>query len=1258
MLLAKMVHPQPLLLVLFCLLLCQAQNGCSLKQSSLCHQAYTVSAEGYDSLECVETEYTFKPRPCRTLSYLLEHLHVRSCVNITISNDQILMDGLITIQDAHDWTIAGLDLIHINCTDASGLAFKRSHHIHLSNLKFVGCGAMNTHDDDDDYPPVEYSALYFFQGGDVDITRCGFYNGTGIGVIMDDVAGSSSLKSSNFKGNKILSDTKTSGGLLVRNGRSFELRKAMYTIDGCNFVENGNHECHYNGEDVIGANGGAVFTLSAGTNITISNSHFMHNSACQGGGLYINQKTIRSDVVVDIVLSTFEHNHALHDGGGVYVQQNKAKLSSTLYLSTMYLRLHSSNFTKNSGKSGGGLGVYNGNADGDIIINAVNSVWSRNKAPSGGFGIGLTGLPIGTERPSKNSTFHVMASFQGCEFSSNTNNGHLNSLSAVGAINLWGSQAEFIDTQFWNNMGTALYIHYFSYLSFLGNTLFDGNIGNKGGALYVDYSSMVGLIEGATSFHSNHATINGGAIYVEYTEENSVECVFESLRDLVNSSKRISVSFTNNTAGGLTLKGLNQSIFIGSADGCILEKHNRNVSMQNIILFNSAIFSYFPNEKSQVSSYATTIELDYDPKGCGGGCIEVMPGEYFYLNPTTKDVFGNDAYQYGTLALASQDHISDVELIAPRFTNMDNFTRNHPFSVKAGRSLMNRDDYDLFLEFFYTQHSNTNSSSVRVQIKLTECKAGFTFNVQAQVCQCNDFGNSNNLVCNSSSHSYACVRYGYWHGNYDNTKNTTLPCPAKNCNYHNGYCPNNSSSCPDAPDLCPLIASDSLCRKGRSGFLCSKCESNYSFTFAGERCVPSSTCSAQNTAFFTLGLIAYWICLVIFVLFILSFDLSIGSGIAYGIMYYFSVAITFTENSVTESFLISLVRTSVAVTQLYPQAFGDSPICFVENWRLNLQHQLFHYVTPAAVIFLIIVVIFASRVCRCPKIISPAQNSPIHAMCILILASYTSLTYTSFEILRPVRIGGELRVYADPDLKYFHSEHLPYALAALAIECLISLPICFLILFAPCLSGKVNMVKLRLKPILDEFQACYRPECRWFAGFYFLARQLIFLVNIIPLKSLPENNTYLHSINAVVLVIHCSYQPYKLKWLNVTDTLLLANLVFLSFFHLEYDSSLPNRAVIYVLILLPSLHLALVIVLAILKRLSHFFRHVKMRRRRFWSSRQPETTREIPSNIPTHTSVEIDEESETNFEGVVFFRDSGEREPLLADINGDSSRYQ
>ena len=1228
-------HQVMLVITFSCFLLLLAQRAFTSEQSPFCHpQTYTIAPVGNDSRECVDKDAQSRI-PCGSLEYLLTHIHGRNCVNVVISHDQSL-SRLIVLQDIQNWTITGNKSIpvSIHCKDESGLSFENANHLHLDNLVFVECSALNNQTGDD-YPLMEYSGLYFLHGSNVEITRCGFHDGSGTGVIMNNVAGKNLVRDSNFTGNRMVQNSAivnlTSGGLIVR--RQYPPGSSSYVLAGCSFVENVNSASHWDGDThIIGIGGGVTFNLSLPTSITVTNCNFANNEAWEGGGLHVYQAGGPSSVNVTVANSNFTQNSA-NRGGGMLLQQGRA------FGSSLNLTLLNTSFSGNGGTYQGGLGVYHGYTKGNMFLVATNSSWIRNSASTSGFAVGLFAHPISREKPSNVSDFHLEASFSHCKFKGNR--GKNFSQSAAGAVKLAGSKAEFADTLFFQNMGTALLIRSSSYVTFSGSTVFDRNHGNSGGALYVDKSSLVGLREGDLRFQQNHATRDGGAIYVEYSkQEYDKECVFESLSELLSdSSKNISVFFYNNTAGSL-----NQSIFVGNAEACLSRNSNGSVSMQDIILFDNKIFTYFPDNKTQVASFAKTINLT------NVGVIEVMPGESFGLFPAVKDTFGNDAYQYGNLALVPKvQSAAYVELVGPRFFNLDSFTHNSKLSIKSAKSMIHKGG--LYLEFLYTQKDSYHDGSAEVRIELVDCELGFAFNESRQICQCNK---SENLLCQSSQRHHTCIRYGYWYGNYTEALSTALPCPGRNCEYQDGNCPKSSGKCPGSPGFCQLESVNSLCWSGRSGLLCSECQSEYSYTFAGLNCAPNKTCRDRNTALFVLALLVYWIMLVAFMLIILNIDLSVGSGIVYGLMYYFSVVQVFTDNTVTDSFLQTLINSCVAVTQLTPQGFGDIMVCFIRSWRLMLQHQLFYYVTPIAVIFLIVVVIYASRCCRCPKSISPAQNTPIHAMCLLILASYTSVTFTSFKILRPIYIEGELRVFLDPKLEYFGKEHVLYALVALFFEIFVSLPVCFFILLAPCLSKKVNMVKLKLKPILDEFQACYRPECRWFAGFYFLARQLIFLVNAIPFNMLPEDNMYLHTINAGIFIFFCSVQPYKLKWLNILDALLLADLIFLSFIHLEYVSDYKQRAIGYFLILLPALYLVIIITWAVLKRSSYCFQRVRVCRQ-VMSRLSRKGNQELRSAL-SHTSVQISENGDGGDPGLHgnfndFFSDCPEREPLLADCD-------
>ena len=129
------------------------------------------------------------------------------------------------------------------------------------------------------------------------------------------------------------------------------------------------------------------------------------------------------------------------------------------------------------------------------------------------------------------------------------------------------------------------------------------------------------------------------------------------------------------------------------------------------------------------------------------------------------------------------------------------------------------------------------------------------------------------------------------------------------------------------------------------------------------------------------------------------------------------------------------------------------------------------------------------------------------------------------------------------------------------------------------------MVRLRVKPILDDFQACYCLKCRWFAGFYFLARQVLFMAYSIPHDTLPQDTSTLLCTNALVFIIHSIAQPYKSKWLNTLDTLLLLDVVLLSILRLDWDTKFMHQAIPYLLILPPIFYYLSVIVFIVCKRL-------------------------------------------------------------------------
>ena len=212
----------------------------------------------------------------------------------------------------------------------------------------------------------------------------------------------------------------------------------------------------------------------------------------------------------------------------------------------------------------------------------------------------------------------------------------------------------------------------------------------------------------------------------------------------------------------------------------------------------------------------------------------------------------------------------------------------------------------------------------------------------------------------------------------------------------------------------------------------------------------------------------------------------------------------------------------------------------------------------------------------------------------------------------------------------------------------------------------MNLVKLRLKPIVDEYQACYKANHRWYAGFYFLARQLMYLANWMPVQVIPQSNSLFQLICVIVLLVQTLVQPYKKQfwYLNVVDALLLTDLLLLSFVPISNATRVPafiNRIQFvtpYVLILLPSLYVFGIIFLLLVRYIRRIIfksccaKNLTQDHRVLVVVQEDQTTDEVYLE-DSEDEMEIERSTITDS----FFKDRGEREPLLRDAIPPAAAY-
>ncbi len=432
-------------------------------------------------------------------------------------------------------------------------------------------------------------------------------------------------------------------------------------------------------------------------------------------------------------------------------------------------------------------------------------------------------------------------------------------------------------------------------------------------------------------------------------------------------------------------------------------------------------------------------------------------------------------------------------------------------------------------------------------ITFLPCSNGFQYNDELRRCDCQENLNADltPVVCASSVNSVSqtpCVRHGYWYGKLrvDHNMSVYHYCHNDRCrgNYH--------QDCDGYQGYKQLPVNDSdLCARGLQGPLCTQCPEGMSLTYNSHDCVK---CTSGKVLGLVLLIVLQCLAIVVVILVFVKLNVRISTAGFYGFLYFYSVLSLLLWLPLPTG-LDATLGIIVSVTSLDFQLLRYTGMCFT-GFRA-IHYEALHYVYPVAVMFMIFVVIKIDQSgLRRSQFFS--GESSIQALCVILLITYTSLSETSLSILLPLQYQtpsntsvGTWFVHVDPGLPYMDTrDHLPYWLIAVVVELLLVLPFSLLMLTAPWVMRHVNLSKI--KPILDEYHNCFHDNCRWFAGVYLLARQVIFFISI--LGQLPELASYLQQIFCLLLLLLvATLHPYRQNILNIVDVLLLSLLTFLSF---------------------------------------------------------------------------------------------------------------
>ncbi|XP_064400727.1 uncharacterized protein LOC135346882 isoform X2 [Halichondria panicea] len=976
---------------------------------------------------------------------------------------------------------------------------------------------------------------------------------------------------------------------------------AVYTFEGCSFSLNrGIDQSGDNGSDttILPRNeihssfgrGGGLSLYFKGTamknTITINNCTFSNNSAGWGAGLniVIADNTIQN--VINVTGSHFTDNtcyvteSSKGSGGGV-------RVSSVVYYTHLMDKLLMRNsvsfeeciFVSNIALLGGAMALFYHHQQFSHRHQVFNASISGCSFESNSARLG-SAVSVDTEHYYPKGELGT-AVFSSCVFNNNTIV-YLDPEVAQYSVGIGALYVSEIPVTFEGymcfhfNNGTALaVVGTIVTISDQTNLEFKNNSGSNGGAI-----SLLGIatliIGKGTSFlfANNLARLNGGAIFNKYIGKedlrSSVKC-FLQYADPFENPKTWDTKFTfdSNQAGKL-----GQSIFSSTILPCAMFQRATNniTNVTDIFCWNTSTWVY-KNSKCSKEIYTSP--------------------RYFRQNKPNQSIFPGHTFKLHIEAKDDLDHDVSSSTVYTAYTNSSLTSEvQHAYAYISdqyvGISGSENQNITLILntDGFRDWH-------VEINLEMLKCPPGFASSSDNANTTCKCIGGGlgtfqGNLICNEDD-LISEIRNGYWIGFVPVYNNTKLYMGSSALVHK--YSKNETFRLSKRYDHLDKIQCSHL---HRTGPLCGECLKNYStavntFDYSCVQC-------NRNTTNFTLNVVAYLGLtylpyLVIFVI-IIYFDIRLMSGPLVGfILYAQLIGSGVIDLTLNTSPYFKGGDSPHKIQRMYRIAYGIfnlntfsqfmEPFCIREN--LNALDVICLDYAVAAFPLLLIIVIRLLMPLRSFKFFSkkrrignvstavavnnmnkPIEKPLIHVFVGFIYLSYTKYSLTSTKLFSTTEIFDQDGVTPNITLIYYAGQYyfgqkdyvLPYGLLAITIFIFVAVLLPLLLLgpldFMNWLLDQPKFYfltrywpTLRINIFLDAFRGCYKTNCKYFTGIYFLFRLIIFLIYVF---SSNEVLLRLWQLIFVVLLLMLVVwkQPYQKKFLNCLDSLILFNVVLIN----------------------------------------------------------------------------------------------------------------
>ena len=1054
-----------------------------------------VTIEGNDSIICCVEGKC----PCGSLFKALLHVENNSVINITssVSLHNVTRIGLETLNNI---TVTG-NGVTVACNNSGIFTCLYCSNVIIQGITWDQCGDPNH--------PNNTHAIGFKVAINISIIACTFQHTKACFVVLLPLSsGFVNVHDSRFLFNRVINLSQCSNGiyssLFITDGERETIQNVFISITGTLFYQNG---ISGYAEQALPVPTSATLNCILTTlqeiklqiqNLTVSTSFGL-------GGNFIFHET--SNVIMQITNMTFYNNS---NGGSI--------IRIISGFSKVFLWLNSCSYKHNVN---GSLKLVIQVRNSNVILYKLSIFGNRgsfmdNNLLASGNSIGHgSGILI---------TFFCHSSIINISFCNIQENIGTKSTVYIEDKSIFTQMVSIIASNFINNVESALHISGCT-VELGGNVLFMDNSGGRGAAIYLIQGSQIIIKENSSLEFIRNTASQGGAFFIELSYGCPPNGTIST--ELLNTS---TVLFTNNSA-----ENTGNSIYFNNPESC--------ASINDFLFFK---FNYSqPPELvgPPISTSPNKINV------CSTTCNDTsstcqipnknMLGQTIGINATVCDYYEsvsdivqfyvectncNDMYRLSSNRILVHNGLYDVTFLA----------------VNADRDIV--DDKNVTLNFSSAVTSKYRQLTATVSLELSSCQSGYVFDANIQQCRC--YEQSKNII--QCQQDYAEIKYGYWFGIAVFPKRTVSLCPIHYCSYDNhAETTNGYYKLPEELN--------GQCNSRRTGVACGECSEGYTLAYDSPDCINTDKCSAGMIFLVLVLTILYWIIMVALVFGLMQRKVSLGY--VYGLIYYYSIIdILLGSNLFISNGVFQLVTILSSFAKLTPQFLGR--LCFMQELS-GIDQQFIHYFHAISIFLLIVITVIVARYSR--KIASIVSHCVIRVICLLILLSYTSLASTSLQLLRPLYFDdvNDAYVYSSPSIKYFTGRHIPYGIIALLSGLFIVIGLPLLLLLEPFLQYKVNFIKI--KPLLDQFQECYKDQYHWFAAYYLVCRQVI-----IAIAYISNSLFYLQTACIIIVTIHVWIKPYKSDTLNKLDGEILLTMILIVNLN---TFTLPRSSTILIVIL-------------------------------------------------------------------------------------------